>query len=102
MTSVAHLKALIILYWNLDRPEAWHNFYYGPALSKKAILHLKMATVRFDLNTAVHVHGDKICAIFCSLLKILQKLQTNSISLEFYLIADSNMCSIINVRTMFQ
>ena len=25
----------------------------GHALSKKAILHLKMATVRFDLNTAV-------------------------------------------------
>ena len=30
MTSVAHLKALIDLYWNIDRPEAWQNFYYGP------------------------------------------------------------------------
>ena len=30
LTAVAHLKALITLYWNLDRPEAWHNSYYGP------------------------------------------------------------------------
>ena len=29
LTSVAHLKALIILYWNLDRPVAWQNSYYG-------------------------------------------------------------------------
>ena len=53
LTSVIHLKALIILYWNLDRPEAWQNFYYGPRPLKKAILHLKMATVRFIVNTAV-------------------------------------------------
>ena len=30
LTSVAHLKALIILYWNIDGPEAWQNSYYGP------------------------------------------------------------------------
>ena len=30
LTSVAHLKGLIILYWNLVRPEGWQNFYYGP------------------------------------------------------------------------
>ena len=29
-TSLTHLKALIILYWNLDRQEAWQNSYYGP------------------------------------------------------------------------
>ena len=29
-TSVAHLKALIILYRNLYRPVAWQNSYYGP------------------------------------------------------------------------
>ena len=30
LTSVAHLKALIIIYWNFDRLDAWQNFYYGP------------------------------------------------------------------------
>jgi len=30
MTSVAHLKALIIPDRNLDRPVAWQNSYYGP------------------------------------------------------------------------
>ena len=29
-TSVAHLKALIILYRNLYRPVAWQNSYYRP------------------------------------------------------------------------
>ena len=35
LTSVAHLKALIILYWNLDGPEAWQNSYYGPCPLEK-------------------------------------------------------------------
>ena len=30
LISVAHLKALIILYWNLDRPVVWQRSYYGP------------------------------------------------------------------------
>ena len=28
--NVPHFKGLIILYWNLDRPQAWQNFYYWP------------------------------------------------------------------------
>ena len=53
LTSVAHLKALIILYWKLERPVAWQRSYYGPRPLQKAILLLKIANVRFDLNTAV-------------------------------------------------
>ena len=53
LTSVAPVKALITLYWNSDRPEAWQNSYYGSCPLEKAILHLKMATVRFIVNTAV-------------------------------------------------
>ena len=53
LTSVAHLKALIILYWKLDRPVAWQSSYYGPRPLEKVILLLKMANVRFDLLLAV-------------------------------------------------
>ena len=31
LTSVAHLKAQIILYWKLERPVAWQRSYHdGP------------------------------------------------------------------------
>ena len=29
------MKALINLYWNLDRPEVWQNSYYGPCPLEK-------------------------------------------------------------------
>ena len=65
MTSVAHLKALIIPDRNLDRPVAWQNSYLGHALLKKAILLLKMANVPFDLLIAVYIL-KKVSTVVCS------------------------------------
>ena len=60
MTSVAHLKALIILYRNLDRQVRGRNLTNCHALVKKAILLLKMANVRFDLLIAVYTVPEKM------------------------------------------
>ena len=51
--KVPHFKGLISA--NLNPRAQGHdsNFTFCHALLKKAILHLKMATVRFHLNTAV-------------------------------------------------
>ena len=49
LTAVAHLKALIALYWNLDRPEAWQNFYYGPRPLEKG--HKKSVLIERDCKT---------------------------------------------------
>ena len=54
--NVPHFKGLIMLYLDFEAQGRGSTFTFCHAHLKKAILHLKMATVRFDLNTAVCGH----------------------------------------------
>ena len=52
--NVPHFKGLIMLYLDFEAQGRDSTFAFCQALLKKAILEGKRATVRFDLNTAVH------------------------------------------------
>ena len=78
MTSVAHLKALIDLYWNLDRSEAWQNFYYGPRPSENG--HFRGQMGKGAVSFAPYCIKLKVTKFWigkmCQILRIILILNT--------------------------
>ena len=64
LTFVAHLKALIILYWNLDRSVAWQNSaLLSFAQLKPEIIHWRVILLSNNIASDLPHNADVWCEI---------------------------------------